>query len=75
MEQKYALGILGLGVMGRSLALNFERNGYSVIGYDLAPRLPAVSRPSKSTTRRVPVWLSHRAIAFSSTWSGASAAS
>ena len=41
MEQKYALGILGLGVMGRSLALNFERNGYSVIGYDLAPRLPA----------------------------------
>ena len=41
MEQKYALGILGLGVMGRSLALNFERNGYPVIGYDLAPRLPA----------------------------------
>ena len=28
MEKKYALGILGLGVMGRSLALNFERNGY-----------------------------------------------
>lgn len=41
MDQKYALGILGLGVMGRSLAQNFERNGYSVIGYDLAPRLPA----------------------------------
>ena len=40
MEKKYALGILGLGVMGRSLALNFERNGYPVIGYDLAPRLP-----------------------------------
>jgi len=30
MEKKYALGILGLGVMGRSLALNFERNGYPV---------------------------------------------
>jgi 6-phosphogluconate dehydrogenase len=29
------IGILGLGVMGRSLALNFERNGYSVAGYDL----------------------------------------
>ena len=29
------IGILGLGVMGRSLALNFERNGYSVGGYDL----------------------------------------
>jgi 6-phosphogluconate dehydrogenase len=39
--KKYALGLLGLGVMGRSLALNFERNGYPVIGYDLAPNLPA----------------------------------
>ena len=29
------IGILGLGVMGRSLAQNFERNGYSVAGYDL----------------------------------------
>jgi 6-phosphogluconate dehydrogenase len=40
MDKQYALGILGLGVMGRSLAQNFERNGYPVIGYDLAPRLP-----------------------------------
>jgi 6-phosphogluconate dehydrogenase len=39
-EPAYALGILGLGVMGRSLAQNFERNGYPVIGYDPAPRLP-----------------------------------
>lgn len=29
------IGILGLGVMGRSLALNFERNGYSVAGFDV----------------------------------------
>jgi len=29
------IGILGLGVMGRSLALNFERNRYSVAGYDI----------------------------------------
>lgn len=29
------IGILGLGVMGRSLALNFERNGYAVAGYDI----------------------------------------
>ena len=29
------IGILGLGVMGRSLALNFERNGYSIAGYDV----------------------------------------
>ena len=32
------IGILGLGVMGRSLAQNFERNGYSVAGYDVNPR-------------------------------------
>ena len=40
MESKYSLAILGLGVMGRSLATNFERNGFPVIGYDVAPRLP-----------------------------------
>ncbi len=37
----YALGILGLGVMGRSLAQNFARHGYPPIGYDPAPKLPA----------------------------------
>jgi 6-phosphogluconate dehydrogenase len=41
MKPKYSLAILGMGVMGRSLALNLERNGYPVIGYDPAPRLPA----------------------------------
>ena len=40
MDQEYAVGLLGLGVMGRSLALNFERHGHRVIGYDPAPRLP-----------------------------------
>ena len=40
MEIKYSLGILGLGVMGRSLAQNFARHGYPPIGYDVAPRLP-----------------------------------
>ena len=40
MESKYSLGILGLGVMGRSLAKNFARNGYPPVGYDLAPHLP-----------------------------------
>lgn len=32
------IGILGLGVMGRSLAQNFERHGYSVSGYDISPK-------------------------------------
>lgn len=40
MESKYSLGILGLGVMGRSLAQNFLRSGYPPIGYDVAPHLP-----------------------------------
>ncbi len=29
------IGLIGLGVMGQNLALNIERNGFSVIGYDL----------------------------------------
>jgi 6-phosphogluconate dehydrogenase len=29
------LGIIGLGVMGENLALNFDRNGFAVSGYDL----------------------------------------
>ena len=49
METKYALGILGLGVMGRSLAQNFLRNGYPPIGYDVAPHLPEDFKV-KSTT-------------------------
>jgi 6-phosphogluconate dehydrogenase len=36
----YAVGIVGLGVMGRSLAQNFVRNCVSPIGYDKEPRLP-----------------------------------
>jgi 6-phosphogluconate dehydrogenase len=31
----YKLGIVGLGVMGHNLALNMERNGFPVAGYDL----------------------------------------
>ena len=43
MDTQPALGLLGLGVMGRSLALNFTRHGFPVIGYDPAPRLPPAS--------------------------------
>jgi 6-phosphogluconate dehydrogenase len=41
MKKEYALGILGLGIMGRSLAQNFARNGFAPIGYDLSPKIPA----------------------------------
>jgi 6-phosphogluconate dehydrogenase len=33
--QKAAIGVVGLGVMGQSLVLNMERNGFIVAGYDL----------------------------------------
>ncbi len=29
------IGVVGLGVMGSNLALNMERNGFRVAGYDL----------------------------------------
>lgn len=32
--EKYQLGLIGLGVMGRNLALNMADNGYSIVGYD-----------------------------------------
>ncbi len=32
---QYKIGIVGLGVMGHNLALNMERNGFPVAGYDL----------------------------------------
>lgn len=41
MDKKYDVGMMGMGVMGRSLSLNLERHGYAVIGYDPYPNLPA----------------------------------
>ena len=32
---KQEIGIIGLGVMGRRLALNMERNGFGVSGLDV----------------------------------------
>ena len=33
-QQKYEIGMVGLGVMGRNLLLNMADHGYSVAGYD-----------------------------------------
>ncbi len=33
----YEIGVVGLGVMGANLALNLERNGFPVAGFDLDP--------------------------------------
>ena len=37
MTAAKAIGVVGLGVMGRNLALNIERNGYPVAGFDIDP--------------------------------------
>lgn len=37
MTNTAKIGMIGLGVMGQNLALNIERNGYSVAVYDRAP--------------------------------------
>ena len=34
VKQKYEIGMVGLGVMGRNLVLNIADHGYSVSGYD-----------------------------------------
>jgi 6-phosphogluconate dehydrogenase len=39
-----AFGVIGLGVMGRNLALNIARNGFSVAGYDIEPAKVRASR-------------------------------
>jgi 6-phosphogluconate dehydrogenase len=33
----HSIGVVGLGVMGRNLALNIESRGFPVVGYDLDP--------------------------------------
>ncbi|HEY5903520.1 MAG TPA: NAD(P)-binding domain-containing protein, partial [Anaerolineales bacterium] len=32
---EYKIGVVGLGVMGHNLALNMERNGFPVAGFDV----------------------------------------
>jgi 6-phosphogluconate dehydrogenase len=36
-QQQYAIGMVGLGVMGRNLVLNMADHGFPVAGYDKDP--------------------------------------
>ena len=36
-QQRYEIGMVGLGVMGRNLVLNIADHGFSVAGYDQDP--------------------------------------
>ncbi len=48
-DDGYALGMVGLGVMGRNLLLNMSDHGHSVIGYDLdASKARALAEESGS---------------------------
>ncbi len=46
----YQLGIIGLGVMGKNLALNAESKGFPVAGFDLdrekSQKVAAVELPA-----------------------------
>jgi 6-phosphogluconate dehydrogenase len=44
MSGQHAVGVIGLGVMGHNLALNIERNGFSVAGYDVEPTKAQAAR-------------------------------
>ena len=48
MEKLASIGMIGLGVMGQNLALNIERNGYSVAIWD---REPAVRERFVASTK------------------------
>ena len=57
-QQQYAIGMVGLGVMGRNLVLNMADHGFTVAGYDKDPgtgRGPAtgISRNAMFAARKV----------------------
>ncbi len=52
--EKADIGVIGLGVMGQMLALNMDRNGFRVAGYDLdAARWP-IEPAIRAAHRRLP---------------------
>ncbi len=49
----YEMAMVGLGVMGRNLALNMADKGFSVIGFDLDPqKVEALDREAKGRSAR-----------------------
>jgi 6-phosphogluconate dehydrogenase len=49
----YRIGMVGLGVMGRNLALNMADNGFSVVGYDKDPaKIEALNREAEGRPAR-----------------------
>lgn len=50
---KYDIGVVGLGVMGHNLAMNMERNGFSVAGYDLDSAKSAAFLEGRATGKNI----------------------
>ena len=50
---EYRIGVVGLGVMGANLALNMERSGFPVAGYDVAPARTKAFLDGPAAGRRV----------------------
>jgi 6-phosphogluconate dehydrogenase len=52
-EKKCDIGIIGLGVMGRNLALNIADHEFSVVGYDLDKDKAGSLENEKKTTHKI----------------------
>lgn len=50
---KANIGVIGLGVMGHNLALNMERNGFAVAGYDLDPKKTQTFLEGKAAGKQI----------------------
>jgi len=53
LEKKCDIGVVGLGVMGRNLALNIADHGFAVAGYDLDPGKVDHLENEKKTAHRI----------------------
>ena len=51
--EKANIGIIGLGVMGHNLALNMERSGFAVAGYDLDAKKTQTFLEGKAAGKKV----------------------
>lgn len=54
MKATAQIGVTGLAVMGRNLARNFARNGYTVAVHNRTPHAPR--HWSRSSGTRAPSW-------------------
>jgi len=53
-KKKASIGILGLGYVGLPLALNFNRNGYQVLGLDIDQRKITALKEGRSYIEHIP---------------------